>query len=206
MRNRLTRLSALALFLIPVQCMVGHAQDIDEVVHGIYMAGVPYETARQFSREDCIYLLDVISREDEASYWSNATTILGIVGGPAVYEPLVRLIEGRDDKFSRTSNAVYNGRLSAVLALGHLANEAHAGHDEAMEYLVAATDPTVLQDLPWISTSSDAITMSVSAVNALSLSGRPEVAGIMEGLVSSDLPVRTRNAAKSVLDALGGDR
>ena len=206
MRNGLTRLSALALFLIPVQCMVGHAQDIKEVAHGIYMAGVPYETARQFSQEDCIYLLDMISHEEEASYWPNATKILGIVGGPGVYEPLVQLVEGRDDKFSRTSPAVYNGRLSAVLALGHLANEAHAGHDGAMEYLVDATDPTVLRDLPWISTRSDAITMSVSAVNALSLSGRPEVAGIMERLVSSDLPARTKNAAKSVLEALEGNR
>lgn len=219
--NRTARGGALALALLaaPVFCPIGYAQTAEpgivEVVRGVYMAGVPYETAILLSqgdraKEDRDILLKMIQQEDEAPYWPNATKLLGIIGGEDMYVPLRRLIEGREDKFSKTSAAVYRGRLSAVVALGYLADERHAGSDDAMEYLKDSVRPSAWRgrDLPWIQYNRDAaLNLSLSAVHGLFVSGRPEVIEIMKGLASDEAEgdssrIRTANAARSVIASL----
>lgn len=203
MNNRASLL-VLVWFMMSIFCSVGSAQDIREVVHATYIAGVPYETATQFDSDDCNYLLNLIEREDEAPYWPNATKVLGIIGGEErAYQPLVDLVEGHKDDFPNTS-AVYRGRLSALFALGYLANHDHAGSERALKYIQKSMKPSDWRrrGLKWIK-KDDAVNLSISAVHALAISGRDEVPGILTELLKSGVPDRTKHAAKSALVSLG---
>ena len=209
MRKRRILSMTLALFIAPMFCSVGSAQDIAEVVHATWIAGVPYSEAKKFDSNDCDYLLEMIEREEEAPYWPHATKVLGIIGGgDRIYGPLVALIEGSNDDFSKTS-AVYSGRLSAVLALGHLANHDNDGYDEAMVYLTNHTKPSDWwgRHLRWVEDYEDAVNLSIWTVHALSISGREQVPEILMGLlVASSVPDRTKHAAKSALVNIAASR
>lgn len=204
MLNRRVSWVVLALFMTPVFCSVGSAQSIQEYVHSTWVAGVPYERTKDlFSAEDCDYLIDMIKDETEAPYWPHATAVMGIVGGARVYPHLVALVEGSGDDFSRAS-AVYSGRLSAVIALGHLASHKNAGYDEAMDYLLRHTLPSQWwgRNLRWVENFEDAVNLSIWTVHALSLSGRDEAFTALKDLAENRTYDRTRSAAESALVSL----
>ena len=214
------RVLVLALFMAPMLCSAASAQgtqspqSIEEVVHATWMAGVPYETARQFDCRDghCDYLLSLLKKEDKAPYWPHATKILGIIGDDdRVYETLVSLIEGEDkkgdiDSFKKVS-AVYRGRLSALFGLGHLAHpgSASGGSENAMTYLRGSLKPSdwKLRKLSWVTSDEDTIELSISSVHALSITGHREVQQLLRELVATgDVADRTKYAAESALARL----
>ena len=86
---------------------------------------------------------------EDAQYWPNITTVLGLIGDDAAVVPLIDFVRGRDSD-TEWSTAVYRGRASAIPALGYLVNK--SGNAKAMKYLLKSVDPQIWieREIPWL--------------------------------------------------------
>ena len=188
----------------PVQDRLG----VPDFARTIYIKGAPYDEAIAFTSEDSAILLDMLRNEENALYWPNVTTLLGVIGDDDVVRPLIDFVHGRDSFAESTT--VYRGRLSGIMALGYLVNK--SSNTEALAYLLDSVDPQVWmeRDISWLArlaASENAerlrVQLSASAILALALTGRDDAANRLDELLTTEsTPARLRQVAESALPEL----
>ena len=180
----------------------GDRADVKDFVRGIYVEGLPYDAATEYTSEDSAVLLEMLRNDEEAIYWPNITMVLGVIGDDAAVRPLIDFIHGRGSG-AAWSSVAYRGRASALGALGYHVNK--SGNAEALTYLLDSADPAIWihRDIPWLAARNDAerlrVQLSVSSVLALALTGRDEAAHRLDDLLHAEAtPTRLREVAESV--------
>ena len=210
MKNGMRLLIGALLIVSPLSSVTQAGQqeargraDISDFVRGIHVEGSSYDAAKAYTSEDLGILLDMLQRVDDAQYWPNITMVLGATGDPAMVQPLINCVHGRDG-YTGWSTAVYRGRASAITALGYLVHE--SGNVSAMKYLLESVDPQIWiqREIPWLLARDNAervrVQLSTSAILALALTGQEDAANRLHELMATEgVPARLRQVAESVL-------
>jgi FG-GAP-like repeat len=161
-------------------------QEVEAFVRRHYAHGVPYNEARRFAPEVAPTLLRMLGDPNEKDYWANIVGVLGIVGDASAAEPLIAFVERNAG--SALDPAAYRASLSALIALGYLANR--TGDQRAVDFLAGraralgaagaapANAPGELR--------LDAESLGQTAVLGLAVSGRPRAREVLEELMRSD--------------------
>ena len=136
----------------------------------------------------------------------NITTVLGFIGDDAAVVPLIDFVRGQDSD-TEWSTAVYQGRASAIPALGYLVNK--SGNAKAMKYLLKSVDPQIWieREIPWLIARENEerlrVRLSTSAVLGLALTGTIEAELKLHELLNDEgTHSRIRHVAESVLPHL----
>lgn len=153
---------------------------VAEFIRGSHDHGVPYSTAREFGPAALPYLREWLGSDALKQHWTNIIWTIGYIGEP---EDFVTIRTFIDERFSgEIDDHTFNSMLAAVHVLGHLS----ARSDAALGYLHAHTNPAGFANVKWTFLSfrdkKRNVLLSKFAINALSLTGRPEVKAILEKL------------------------
>ena len=149
----------------------------DEFITSCFEHGVPYDQARALGMESLPYLRARLEDPNYKPHWSNIAATIGYMGAGEDFTRLRHLV------VNRFSGEVDSETLQAIVAsmygLGYIAAESK----EAMQFLIAATDPAFFRDLKWTSGGyRRGLKLSQFAINAISLTGRPEAEEILKRL------------------------
>ena len=168
-------------------------ESIETVVRRHYPGGLPYAEIRRFGSAALPRLRAMLNNATEKEYWPNIVGAIGIVGGPDASDALIAYIDASRDRSLEPD--VYRAALTAVVALGYVAN---SGDARAMSFIADAAqrtnEPSPHTDSLRLSPSA----IGVQAILALGLSGRPEARVALEELQRSGDAAMRERAAESL--------
>ncbi len=152
---------------------------VEAFVRTQYAEGLPYEAARRLGPGARPRLEAMLGDPAESAHWSNIVGAIGIIGGPRASDVLVAFVESQRGRV--IGGEAYRAALSAVMALGYVAN---GGDAQAMNYLsttargLASPQPQQPAD----GLRLDNHTLGQQAIVGLGLSGRPEARTVLREL------------------------
>ena len=150
---------------------------VKDFVRKIYITGIPYDEANEYTSADAPILLNMLQGKNESPYWGNIVVTLSIIGDERSVDPIIRFIEQQED--GELSDADYRSKSGALMALGYLINK--TGNVKAINYLVESINPKVWaqRNVDWntrlhANAEDRNVDLSTMAILGLALSGRPE--------------------------------
>ena len=185
--------------------------DVLYFVRQIYVHGIPFERAREFSsrRDEVVPLLLKALREKYyEQYVTNIATVLGIVGGSEARDGLMEYIEGSRNK--QLSAGDYRGSLAAIVSLGYIVNqEEDKGAVQFLSELALGAGKSEESDGPATQSAEesgltlDSDVIARSAVLGLALGGTAESKDVLESLLE---PGQSESYQKFVESAVATNR
>ena len=128
---------AIAIALDPA---ASQGPDIRNFVRQVYIHGLPLQEVEKFDAATTVpILLEMLGDAREEEHWPNIVATLGMLGDVRAVDPLIQFAE--KEVPGPLSDAHYNAKLSAVMALGYIVNKGKS--DKALRYLAAGLDPDV---------------------------------------------------------------
>jgi hypothetical protein len=183
--------------------------DIEDFVRRHYTHGVPYNDARRFGPDAAPKLLQMLRDPTEKEYWANIVGVLGIIGDASTAAPLIDFVEGNSGK--PLDPATYRASMSALVALGYLANR--TGDERALNFLTARAGNLGSARAESAGAAGelrlDTDSLAQTAVLGLAVSGRPQARQVLEDLMRSDTarlrssdPAARRSSQNLISEAL----
>ena len=149
-------------------------------------------------------LIEALNSEAEEENWTNAATLLGVVGDERAVGVLIAFIEkGDSHSISRAHN---NARSAAMSALGYLINR--TGSERALDYLIEGLTPRVWRErnvigiVPYADSYEEYdLMLSTYALFGLAVSGHPRAGEALRTLQRSPTPeqLQFRDAEEDTL-------
>ena len=149
-------------------------------------------------------LIEALNSDAEEENWTNAATLLGVVGDERAVGVLIAFIEkGGSHSISRAHN---KARSAAMSALGYLINR--TGSERALDYLIEGLTPRVWRERNVIGVVPYAdsyekydLMLSTYALFGLALSGHPRAGEALRTLLRSPTPeqVQFRDSEENTL-------
>ncbi len=149
-------------------------------------------------------LIEALNSDAEEENWTNAATLLGVVGDERAVGVLIAFIEkGGSHSISRAHN---KARSAAMSALGYLINR--TGSERALDYLIEGLTPSVWRERNVIGVVPYAdsyekydLMLSTYALFGLALSGHPRAGEALRTLLRSPTPeqVQFRDSEENTL-------
>jgi hypothetical protein len=158
---------------------------VSDYVHRVFVSGIPYEEASQYTSRDVPVLLKMLEDEREKPYWANIALVLEIIGDESALDELIAFIE--KDPGGAFTEDHYVAKTSAIMGLGYLVNK--SGSKKALAYLKGGASPDF-----WAQRKIPGLTkllpteqernadMSKYAMFGLALSGHPEAEQALRNL------------------------
>jgi len=193
-------------------CEIGMAlkppQDVRDFVSQHWIAGIPYETAAQYTEQDAALLLEWLVKEPEQheEFLPEIVTTLCFIGSESAAQPLIDFVQN-----ARAGRAVFNAKHAALIHLGDLVNK--SGSQAALTFLTGiATDMDKAKNLAipraTVAAAEAAVAgvtaptlemlgneLAMSATFGLALSGRPEAEQAIRGLMAGTATLAPVKAA-----------
>ena len=175
----------------------------EALVRGVWFEGMPFDQARAIGPAGAARLAALLSDPNDRVVHANALIATGIAAAPGAFEVLRAYAaiepEGAVDA------ATYDARIALPLAFGHLARE----DDRALAALLErARAPVAPPTWSYRSLRGARLAAALreAVATGLAVSGRPEAAAALEGLVAGSSAVgerddRSRSAASPEPDA-----
>jgi hypothetical protein len=171
-------------------------QNVEQVIRRHYTSGLPYAEIKRLGPGAFATLQRMLRDPAEQDYWPNAAGAIGIVGGPAAAEVLIGFIDG--SRGQALEPAAYRAALTAVVALGYVAN---AGDSEAMDFLARVVRDGADPAAPPADLRLTPSVVATQAILGLGLSGRREARAALQELARGKDP-SARERAQEALKTL----
>lgn len=172
------------------------AEAAEALVRAVWFEGMPFEQARAIGPAGFARLAALLSEPSERAVHANALIAIGIAGAPGAFEVLRAYAAVEPE--GAVDGATYDARVALPLAFGHLAR----ADDRALAALLErarapASSPT------WSYRSLRgarlAAALREATATGLAVSGRPEAAAALDGLVAGTRALDARDErARSV--------
>ena len=179
--------------------------DVTDFVRATYIEGIPYDLANAYTSDVVPVLLDMLQDEEQTPYWGNIAVTLCIIGDERTVEPLIEFIEGNVE--GEITDALYEAKSSAILALGYLVNK--SGNGRSLQYLIVSAVPDTWgqRGIEWqapyqASRDERNVDLSTAAILGLALSGRDDAKSALRDLPLRDDQAGLIDAALETLDAV----
>lgn len=193
-------------------CEIGMAltppQDVRDFVSQHWIAGIPYETASQYTEQDAKVLLEWLVKEPEQheEFLPEIVTTLCFIGSEVAAQPLIDFVQN-----ARAGRAMFNAKHAALIHLGDLVNKSDS--QAALAFLTGiATDMDKAKTLAipraTVAAAEAAVAgvtaptlemvgseLAVSATFGLALSGKPEAEQAIQGLMAGTATLAPVKAA-----------
>ena len=200
---------AVAFFsgFLPAEAEVNPALPVEQFVGELYPHGVPYAQAASYGPAAVPMLVAILKDPRWEPRWSNAATVLSVIGDPAGVDAVIEFI--RDPGTGEVTAERRWARGNAVLSLGYAANR---GNGKALQYLQYGLDPGAWQQLGLRGRrvqsaevevdddESEDELLSERAAFGLALSGRPEAKAALEAKLRG--PARSPRHQEALQTAL----
>lgn len=155
------------------------SKKVDEFVSQMFIHGVPYEQASEFTRDDISTLLSIIKDPSRMDHWANAIVTLEIIGDENTLFEIIEFIER--DPGGEYLLAHHRAKKAAIMGMGYFINKNSS--KTALSYLVQSLNPDVWKAREVYGLSSMYSTyeernmdFSKQALLGLALSGTPVAA------------------------------
>lgn len=192
---------------LPSEMEVDPALTIEQFVAQSFVHGVPYAQAASYGAAAVPVLIAILKDPRWESRWSNAATVLAVIGDPAGVDAVIEFI--REPGAGEVTAERNWARGNAVLSLGYAANR---GNGKALRYLEYGLEPGSWKqlglrglrsrdtDAAVDDDESDEELLAERAAFGLALSGRPEARAALEAkLRGPTRSVRHQQALQTAL-------
>jgi hypothetical protein len=204
--QKMVAASALVVAVVVVQTASAEMPAVSEYVHQVFVSGIPYEEASQYTSKDVPVLLKMLEDEREKPYWANIALVLEIIGDESALDGLIAFIE--KDPGGAFTEEHYVAKTSAIMGLGYLVNK--SGSKKALAYLKGGVSadfwtqkkiPGLTRLLPTEQERNN--DMSKYAMFGLALSGHPEAEKTLRSLqgVKSGVAAQSDGTLEQALQA-----
>ena len=167
--------------------------DLDSFVLRHYFEGIPYDEARAFGVTALPRLRQLLDDPSHRDFQANIVSMIGIVGGEGAADTLIGYVNANQER--TLDPATYRGAVTAVMALGLVAN---VGDANALSFLAAKALALAAAAPASGTLRLEAVTVGQQAVLGLGLSGRPEAAQVLTQLRNAQ--IRAIAEPNSLLD------
>jgi PBS lyase HEAT-like repeat len=157
-------------------------KSINDFVHQTFIHGVPYQQVIKYKADDVLpILLKMLADPEEEAARSNVATTLGMLGDKRSVQALIQYFQSGKGVLSPSE---YNGKISALTALGFILNKQIDPF--AFGYLRESLQLSIVHKYkmewssPYQKTLEDRdLQLLQTTIMGLGLSGRPEAAQIL---------------------------
>lgn len=196
---------------LPSEAEVDPALTVEQFVAQSFVHGVPYAQAASYGAAATPVLIAILKDPRWESKWSNAATVLAVIGEPAGVDAVIEFI--REPGAGEVTAERNWARGNAVLSLGYAANR---GNAKALRYLEYGLEPGSWKqlglrglhgrnaDAAVDDDESDDELLAERAAFGLALSGRPEARAALEARLRGPLrSSRQQQALQAALEEHG---
>jgi hypothetical protein len=196
---------------LPAEAAVDPALTIEQFIAQSFVHGVPYAQAASYGAAAVPVLIAILKDPRWESKWSNAATVLAVIGEPAGVDAVIEFI--REPGAGEVTAERNWARGNAVLSLGYAANR---GNAKALRYLEYGLEPGSWKqlglrglrgrdadadaDAAVEDDESDDELLAERAAFGLALSGRPEARAALEAKLRG--PARSPRQQQALQAAL----
>jgi hypothetical protein len=177
----------------------GHLESsrADQLAAAIYFAGVGFEEVGDLSDADVARLIELLEDPSEIRQHPNILVVLGMSGSPAAFDAIADYaLRGSSGELDRLE---FRAQRSIASGMGHLARV----DGRALAWLIrAATDANAAPQRSFRRMDSERVAglMRKGAITGLALSGQPNAARVISGIIA--VPGAPRGIVEHANEAL----
>jgi len=187
--NKVTLALAMALNLLLSSFAFAEKQmDIREYVQQVFVRGVPYNEAREYSASSIPALAEMLRDPEQSEHWANIVVMMEIIGDESVLKNVVEFIER--DPGGEYTQAYHRAKTGAIMGLGYLIHNTKS--KKALAYLKESLRPGVwqtrgMEGLSRLHSTAEERDADFSKYGllGLALAGTPESAAVLGSLKSA---------------------